>query len=144
MGQHVGDKDLGAKCVKEDRKMENTNRAKVTSAQSREDWLIGRLRNVHENLRRLQMVMTRTAVMNMAEAYLCIEDTTAYLAEKRDEKKDDFKETFSFKVPASALKKDTLTLNFVFPDTPESDEDKEPNQRTKTFRLMSMNIRAAE
>ena len=31
---------------KEDRNMENTNRAEVTSAQSREDWLIGRLGNI--------------------------------------------------------------------------------------------------
>lgn len=89
--------------------MENTNRAEVTSAQSREDWLIGRLGNIYEYLQGLQMAMARNNVMSMAETYLCIEDTIQYLAEKRDEKKDDFEEI----------------LETVDPAADEEDEDKE-------------------
>ena len=55
------------------------------TAQSREDWLIGRLRNVYGLLESLQMTMARTAVMRMAEAYMALDDTMAYLADKRDE-----------------------------------------------------------
>ena len=68
--------------------MENTNRAEVTSAQSREDLLIGRLSNIYNYLQGLRMNMERNAVINMAETYFCIEDTMQYLAEKRDEQKD--------------------------------------------------------
>lgn len=67
--------------------MENTNRAEVTSAQSREDLLIGRLSNIYNYLQGLRMAMERNAVINMAETYFCIEDTMQYLAEKRDEQK---------------------------------------------------------
>ena len=69
----------------------------ITEAQSREDWLIGRLKNMHEGLQRLRMDMERNAVMRMAENYLgytgesaigyTIEDTIAYLSEQRDAKK---------------------------------------------------------
>lgn len=81
--------------------MENTNRAEVTSAQSREDWLIGRLKNMHEGLQRLRMDMERNAVLRMAENYLTIEDTMQYLAEKRDEKKDDIEEILETADPAA-------------------------------------------
>lgn len=81
--------------------MENTNRAEVASAQSREDWLIGRLKNMHEGLQRLRMDMERNAVLRMAENYLTIEDTMQYLAEKRDEKKDDIEEILETADPAA-------------------------------------------
>lgn len=68
--------------------MENTNRAEVTSEQSREDLLINRLSNIYNYLQGLRMAMERNAVINMAETYFCIEDTMQYLAEKRDEQKD--------------------------------------------------------
>lgn len=64
----------------------------ITEAQSREDWLIGRLKNMHEGLQRLRMDMERNAVMRMAENYLTIEDTIAYLSEQRDAKKSGIEE----------------------------------------------------
>ena len=91
--------------------MENTNRAEVT--QSREDWLIGRLGKTYEYLQGLRMAMERNAVMNMAETYLCIEDTVQYLAEKRDEKKD----------AVETLDVDPKTGEDTDPAADEDDED---------------------
>lgn len=64
--------------------MESTHRTEGAKAQSREDKLIKRLSAVHEALQGLQMAMTRTAVMQMAETYLAIEDAVQYIAERRD------------------------------------------------------------
>lgn len=61
------------------------NQVNQVTAQSREDWLIGRLRNVHGLLESLQMTTTRAAVMRMADAYMALDDTMAYLADRRDE-----------------------------------------------------------